>query len=218
VGRLLLLLGAVGCCAAAIVATGAGARSAATFSCNGTFNDQTFKNVDVPSAAVCRLDTDTITGMVTVEGQLYASSLDVGGDVLALGGKVMQIDSSTIGGDLKAKNLSGAPSDQDAVAIVINEVHGNLIVKYNRGGTGDFLVSTDTVHGKENVSFNQIPGDLAVTAEDVRGGDLDVTYNTGVGTKEVDGNTSSTLIACNHNDSPFESHGNSAPRVSGQCH
>jgi len=216
VGRLLLFLATGGVCAAAIVATGAGARSSA-FSCNGTFNNQTFADVDVPASAVCRMSNDTVTGTITVEGQLFASTLDVGGDLLSDGGKVVQIDSSTIDGNLKVKNLHGAPADQDAVSIVINTIHGFLGVSFNKGGTGDFLVSSNTVDLTENVSFNTIAGDLAVAAETVTQ-KMKVNSNTGAGTKEVDGNTSSTLITCTSNAPPFESHGNSAPTVSGQCH
>src|SRR5689334_22567179 len=154
-GKLLLLFGAALCCAA-VLATGVGARSSATFSCNGTFNNQTYTDVDVPSSAVCNLNTVTVTGGITVEGQLFASSLDVGGDLLSEGGKLVQIDSSTIGGNLKLKHLAGAPSNQDVVSVVINTIHGKLVVKRTSGGTGDFLVSSNTVDLKENVSFNQI--------------------------------------------------------------
>jgi hypothetical protein len=213
---LLLGLGLAGCCVAAVIASGAGAKST-IFKCNGTFNHQTFGAVDVPANAVCRMQNDTINGSVTVEGQLFASVLDVSGDVSSDGGKVVQIDSSTISGDMKLKNMTGAPSNEDAVSIVINVIQGKLKIKNDSGGTGDFLTSTNTVHDKEKVSGNVIPGDLAVTAEQVDG-DLIVNANTGGGTKEVDGNTSGTLISCNNNQNPFESHGNNAPTVSGQCH
>jgi hypothetical protein len=215
VGKVLLIIGAAACCAA-VLATGVGARSSAVFSCKGTFSNQTYAAVDVPAKSVCHLNTVTVTGGITIEGQLFGSTLTVGGDVLSQGGKVVQIDSSNINGDLKLKDMAGAPANVDAVSIEVNDIKGTLVVKRVSGGTGDFLVSTDTVGGVENVSLNVINGDLSVSAETVTG-KMVVGSNTGPGTKEVDGNSSTVSISCTGNQKPFESHGNTAPTVSGQC-
>jgi hypothetical protein len=184
--------------------------------CNGTFNNQTYSNVSVPSGSVCHLDSDTVTGNITVSGQIYASSLTVGGTVSSDGGQVVQIDSSTVGGDFSVKNLGNGPANQDSVSIVINTIGGNLIVQHNSSPTGDELVSTNTVHKNEIDASNQISGDLAITAETVAGS-MVVFRNSGPGTKEVDGNTISNTLLCLQNQAPFEASDNKATRKIGNC-
>lgn len=208
---LVLVTGAV-----VLSAGGVGVASAAPLTCTGTYNNMTLGDVTVPAGGVCRLDSDTVNGNITVNGQLYASSLTVNGALTSNGGRVVQIDSSTITGNMTIANLGNGPADQDSVSIVINDIGGNLIVNGNASPTGDELVSTNTVHGNEADVFNTITGDLAITAETVDGSML-VYKNTGAGMKEVDGNSVSNYLICLANQSPFEASDNSARVIFGNC-
>jgi hypothetical protein len=219
--KLSRLASAVAFCAAfTIVGVGIASASStaasATLICNGTYNNMTLGDVSVPAGDVCRLDSDTVNGNITVLGQIYASSLNVNGFVRSIGGQVVQIDSSSISGAFTVKALKNGPSNQDSVSIVINDIGGNLIVQGNTSPTGDELVSSNTVHGSEAEASNMVSGDLAITAETVSG-NMIVYKNSGAGLKEVDGNSVTGTLLCFLNQSPFEAHGNSAGRILGPC-
>jgi hypothetical protein len=217
--KLLPVLGGAAVCAAlvfAAVAQGNAKGVRANLSCNGTENGQTFDNVDVPAGAVCNLNNDTILGDITVEGQLYGSVLDVGGSVTSFEGEVVQIDSSTIANNLKLRWLDGAPVSEDPVAIFDNDIGGSFWVKNSRGGTGEFqaasnTVSQDVVINKNMMDGNSTFADLSVT------GDMTVYKNKGSGLKEVDANDVGGTLSCKQNKEPFESSGNTAGSIEGQC-
>jgi hypothetical protein len=204
----------------AVTAFGAGSAGALPppdLTCAGTFNSSTYNNVNVPSGAVCNMQSDTILGNVTIDGQIYASSLTIAGSVSSLGGKVVQIDSSSIGGNFIVMHTKGGPSNQDSVSIQDNTIDGNLTVfKAFSSATGDELISSNTVHGNETEDHNRVSGDLAITAESVSG-DMTVIRSKGLGTKEVDGNSVTGTLTCDKNKSPFEAHGNTAAHVNGPC-
>jgi hypothetical protein len=204
--------------ATAAVAGGAASAVAAAsdLTCNGTYTRMTLGNVTVPADAVCRLDSDALNGNITVSGQLYASSLDVSGNLSSQGGKVVQIDSSTIGGNVNVANLHDGPASQDSLSVEINDIGGNLVAQSNTSPTGDMLVSTNTVHGNEVEVFNTVSGDLAIVAETVSG-NMAVFRNAGVGAKEVDANSVGNILLCLGNQAPFEAHGNAARVIVGNC-
>ena len=165
----------------------------------------------LPHAERCDL------GSITIDGQIYASSLTVAGSVTSQGGKVVQIDSSTIGGKFTLKQIKGGPLDQDSVSIEDNTIGGDLIVlKALSSKTGDELISSNTVNGNETENHNTVSGDLAITAETVSG-DMTVTQSTGLGLKEVDGNSVTGTLKCAQNKKPFEAHGNGAGHMNGPC-
>jgi hypothetical protein len=217
-GSLLATCAAVTCVGIWVGLAGASAK-VTNLSCNGTFHaGGTYDNIDVPAGAVCSLDGQTVNNNVTIEGQLIGSDLTVHGDVLSNKGQVVQIDTSTIDGDVTLKKLHGAPVDVDPVALEDLDVGGNETVQKSTGGTGDYTIATNTVHGNVNFKGNHIAGDAAVVDQTVDH-DMTVSNNDGGGTKETDANHVTGKLKCHGNLGPFESHGNVAGHFKGgQCH
>jgi hypothetical protein len=196
---------------------GAGAKIPPNLTCDGTYNSSSFNNVFVPSGAVCRMNSDSVIGHIVIDGQIYASSLNVGEYVLSDGGKIVQIDTSTITGNFIVQHVKNGPSNQDTLSIVDDNIYGSLVTYKNKStATGDELISTNTVHGSELDVHNKVSGDLAITAEIVLG-DMIVYKNKGGGTKEVDGNNVTGTLECLKNKPPFEASGNTAGNHIGDC-
>jgi hypothetical protein len=172
----------------------------------------------VPAGASCHLDGQTVNNNVTIEGQLIGSDLTVHGDVLSNKGQVVQIDTSTIDGDVTLKKLHSAPVDVDPVALEDLTVGGNVTLSKSTGGTGDYTIATNTVHGNVDIKSNHIAGDAAIVDQTVDH-NMTVSNNDGGATKETDANHVTGNLKCHNNTGPFESHGNVAAHIKGgQCH
>jgi hypothetical protein len=208
------------CALACVVVIGtATASPTPNLSCNSggsVVSGGVYDQVDVPVGAVCRMDAVSMNTL-TVEGQLLqGSDLVIAGNVTAKRFQAISIDDSDILGNVSIITAKNTPANQDPVDIEINHIHQSLVVKYAGGGTGDLLVSTNTVDGNEKDISSKVKGDFSISAETV-GLDMLVKGLNGKGTKEVDGNTVGGMLTCKGNKSPFESHGNTAGSKVGQC-
>jgi hypothetical protein len=200
--------------------------ASANVSCNGTISNTSTGDVAVPAGAVCRLNSVTVKGSVTVlqNGYLEASRSRISGDVSATNAlSVFLRDQSSVGGSLRATGtaqvfvygagIGGSLADADAISagyghaqVCGTSIGGNLEVT----DVGpDVLIGDpaadctgNRVGGNLVLTRNMTASQLQVAGNNV-GGDLVVAENTGASPKTVQGNWGGGKLSCTGNASPF---------------
>ena len=173
-------LTSVPCLVAGVVLLAVPAR-ADDFVCDGTFMDEVFDNVIVPSDATCILEGVTVEGNVSVEGELRLTGSTVGGNVQGDGFVWVVIE----------------PNDE------VPSVAGNVQLK---NGSGFVVIGNSEVVGDVQLENNEVDAEINVF-NNLIGGDLQVTKNTAdditIGDNEIGGN-----LQCKANDPAPDGGGN----------
>jgi hypothetical protein len=194
----------------------------------------THDNVIVPPGAVCTLAGATVLGNVKAleDSTLFVFDSTVAGDVQGDNAREVRVQfESQVGGDVQVKGTE--PATFNAVDINVT-VGGDVQFEENQGITfidaaqiaGDVEVkkSTDrvevefnTVGGNVKVEDNLIPASgMSVLGNNVHG-NMGVFKNTGLGPKQVVGNTVAQNLQCFENSVPFVGGPNAAGKAEGQC-
>jgi cytoskeletal protein CcmA (bactofilin family) len=214
------------------------------FKCDGTFTGITVRRVTVKPNDSCTLNRSTVTGDVKVRTNAYfeANDTSIGGDVEGKSALTIFIrDGSSVGGDVEAKRtpqlflftstVTGDIEAKNAISesghVQICGVHileGDILVK---GVGGDVLVGDpltegcpgNTVdHGSVWIERNVTDIELVVRGNTILEGSLDVSDNTGPSDKFVQTNTGGKRLTCNDNGSPFVGSPNTGwAFTQGQC-
>lgn len=214
------------------------------FKCNGTFTGITVRHLTVKPDDSCTLIRSTVTGDVSVRTNAYfeANNTSIGGDVegksaltvfirdgSSVGGDVetkrtpqLFVFTSTVTGDIEAKN---AISDSGHVQVCgVNVLEGDILVKKVGGDVlvGDPLAADcpgNTVdHGSVWIERNVTDDELVVRGNNIPEGSLDVSDNTGPSDKFVQTNTGGKRLTCNDNAAPFVGSPNTGwAFTQGQC-
>jgi hypothetical protein len=199
------------------------------FKCDGTFTGITVRDLTVKPNDACTLNRSTVTGDVSVRTNAYFETNDtsIGGDVEGKSALTIFIrDGSSVGGDVEAKRTpqlflftstvtgdieaKNAISDSGHVQICgVNVLEGDILVKKVGGDVlvGDPLAVAcpgNTVnHGSVWIERNVTDIELVVRANTIPEGSLDVSDNTGPSDKFVQSNTGGKRLTCNDNTTPF---------------
>jgi hypothetical protein len=199
------------------------------FKCDGTFTGITVRDLTVKPNDACTLNRSTVTGDVSVRTNAYFETNDtsIGGDVegksaltifirdgSSVGGDVeakrtpqLFLFTSTVTGDIEAKNAIG---DSGHVQICgVNVLEGDILVKKVGGDVlvGDPLAvdcpGNTVTHGSVWIERNVTDIELVVRGNTIPEGSLDVSDNTGPSDKFVQSNTGGKRLTCNDNTTPF---------------
>ncbi len=214
------------------------------FKCDGTFTGITLRELTVAPNDSCTLNQSTVKGDVSVRANAYFEANDtaIGGDVGAKDALTVFIhDGSSVGGDVEAKRtpqlyvftstVTGDVEAKNAISDIghvqicgVHVLEGDIVVKRVGGDVlvGDPLTSDcpgNTVnHGSVRIERNVTDVELVVRGNTIPEGSLDVSDNTGPSAKFVQSNTGGTRLECDDNLAPFVGSPNTGwATIQGQC-
>jgi hypothetical protein len=195
----------------------------------------TFDNIEVPPNTVCVLEASIVTHNVTAfaGSRLFIYNSQIGGNVLGLSARVVQLATeTTVGSNVDVRNAGDVVYPFASCAIQDTEVQGDVSCTRNNPGSpivrGVAAGTTPpdeppparpvTIHGNVTLEGNVIPpGNVLLLELTTVGNNADVNKNTGGGHKSVQNNTVANKLDCKKNDLPFVGGPNVANKAKGQC-
>jgi hypothetical protein len=181
----------------------------------------TYEEIVVPADKICVLLDVVVIHSVTAfaRSQLFIGTSQIGEDVRGAGAWSVQVgDNSTIGRDMTVLNGGGGPFasctlDNVAVAGNVSCIDHNPGSPIIRTEQGPVTIGGDLKFVGNTIPLNHVQ--LLLNAE-ITGG-ADVNKNSGVGFKDVQGNTVGKTLQCKQNDPTFNGGPNVANKIKGQC-
>lgn len=185
--------------------------------CVGALPPGAYHNVVVPPGQSCEIGASVLSGYLKAfaGSRLVSIANDIDGSVEALGAAFVHLERTNVGGNIHILNGPGQTNNFLSYRVIeVTVPHGHVHVMHNEG---DILFMRNRV-AKSHIKIeeNVIPALLNIFSNEI-GTELDVSRNTGPGTKFVQFNTAGRRIACFDNTPLFFGVPNTAPELEGQC-
>lgn len=185
--------------------------------CAGILPPGVYHNVVVPPGQSCEIGSSVLTGYLKAfaGSRLVSINNSIDGSVEALGAEFVHLEGDNVGGNIHILDGPGQLVNFLSYRVINVAVpHGHVHVMRN---VGDIFFTRNRVEKSHiKIERNIIPTLLNIFSNRA-GTELEVSMNTGPGSKFVQFNTADRRVACRDNTAPFVGVPNIAPELEGQC-
>jgi hypothetical protein len=185
--------------------------------CIGALPPGAYHNVVVPPGQSCEIGASVLSGYLKAfaGSRLVSINNRIDGNVEALGAAFVHLDRDVVGGNIHILHGPGQTANflsYRVMEVTVPEGHVHII-----GNEGDILFMRNRVQKSHiKIQDNVIPALLNIFSNEA-GTHMEVSQNTGPGSKFVQFNTAGRRISCFGNTPPFFGLPNTAPELEGQC-